>query len=182
MELKYLILILFFFTKLSFSWDYCSDLGYCLDVPDSMIVVSISNYQDYSDTLPEKILQEYKKGNKREIIIDKPSGSLNDSSFMVLRVQVPGVSNINVSGTCDAYRRIDGDSLRECGLLPGYGVRGLWALSYNKNDLSYCRVWIELDKRHHVYAVSAEKFRDENTFRMISAGMLKILKTIRRRK
>jgi hypothetical protein len=179
--MRWIFILLIFLTKsILADWEYCSNQGYCLDVPDSMIVISSENYQDHSKKLPESIVKQYQAGNRREIIIDKTRDTLNkEGSFFVIKVSPHAMQNIDVQKTCQIYRRLEGDSLKQCGQLPGYKKEGFWSLTYNENLLSYTRIRIELDKDHHIYAVSAEKFANELLFRRVSYGMMKILRTIR---
>lgn len=172
-----IVFVLFLMTPSNtFGWVYCSQYGYCLEIPDSMVVISAANYQDYADKLPKKIVSEFKAGSKRDIVIDKPTGSFSGKSFFVVDVESAAMKNIDVERTCRAYRDIEGDNLKACEVIKN----GFWALTYRPGLLSYSRVWLKLDSKHHLYAVSAQRFGSEYQFRLVSYGMLKILKTLKR--
>lgn len=171
------VLVLFLLTSSVSAKSYYSPSGFKLEIPETMVGVNQNNYKQHIDSLPASIIEKFNAGSTREIIIDKDK---TRPAFFVVDISPHNIYKADIDATCEKYKQLDGDSLRECGLLPGYGRRyGFWALTYGgHNKQSFVRIYFEY-KNEHLFVAAADRYSSEYLFRKEAAALLKIIRTIR---
>lgn len=153
---------------------YCSSvLDYCMEIPINMIAINSINYKNHKNMIPTKIFDKFENGSKREIIIEDRE---TDPSFFIVDASKAKDKEIDIKGTCELLKKINDNDLEYCGSLKNR--KGILATSYHVNELSYIRVWVNLNKRY-IYIVYARRVVSKSEFNRELYAIMRIINSLK---